>query len=78
MKDEYMSPTVSSLPAHRKPGPTACTACPAAVWYVLPQKVQCYCRIMHAESYTSDMPSDRVQQCDGLIISTMELNRKGL
>ena len=78
MPEEFkpMSPTVSALPPHRKPAPTVCTGCPAAVWYVLPNTVRCYCRMMNTESYTSDNPGDRVEECDGLIISTMELQRE--
>ena len=64
--------TLTMLPQRRRPGPTACASCPVAVWYVLPRKVQCYCRVMHMEVYSSENPEERVEVCDGLLLSRLE------
>lgn len=68
----YESPILSALPGPRRPGPTACTGCRRAVWYVLPKGLRCFCRVMHAESYTSERPNERIETCDGLFMGVME------
>ena len=69
-------PTVASLPESRKPARTVCTSCPSAVWYVLPDRVHCHCRLMHAESYSSENPEAIIEMCDGVLISAMQLLKR--
>ena len=64
---EALIPTIQSLPESRRPGTTACMHCPNALWYALPKGVRCFCRVMHAESFTSERPGERVEMCDGLV-----------
>lgn len=68
-----LRPVVATLSEARRPGPTACATCPAAVWHTLPNSVHCYCRRMHTETFSSNNPEERITMCDGLIDSSIAL-----
>lgn len=75
--DHPNSVTFDELPLNRLPqGRTACANCPSAVWYALPDETHCDCLLLHAEAYTSDHPSARIERCDGVLISTLQLLQK--
>ena len=74
--DHPSSTTVDALPSHRRPGKTMCSHCPSATWYEHPEGVHCDCRLMRAESYSSEHPSARIVLCDGILISTMRLLKR--
>ncbi|GLR55193.1 hypothetical protein GCM10007923_64150 [Shinella yambaruensis] len=61
----FESPTISRLPIDQRPKPsTVCETCPAAIWYVLPRELRCYCRAMHVLVY-SDQEKNVLTACDG-------------
>lgn len=68
-----LRPVIVALPEARRPGPTACATCPAAMWHALPNRVRCYCRRMHVETFSSDQPEERILLCDGLVDSSAAL-----
>ena len=68
-----LRPVLASLPEVRRPGPTVCATCPAAMWHALPNSLRCYCRRMHRETFASDSPDERILLCDGLIDSASDL-----
>ena len=75
--DHPNSVTFDDLPQSRRPnGPTTCANCPSAVWYALPDETHCDCLLLHAEAYSSDHPSARIERCDGVLISTLQLLQK--
>ena len=64
------STTLTRLSASKRPVPsTVCEACPAAVWYVRTEKVQCYCRLMHLISWETGQ-ADPITICDGPAIAS--------
>ena len=71
-----LRPVIVALPEARRPGPTACASCPAAVWHALPNSLRCYCRRMHMETFSSDNPEERILLCDGLIDSNAALEEE--
>ena len=61
----YVSPTLLGIQQDRRPPNfTICQSCPASVWFASPQAVKCYCRIMHAEVWSTEDPRV-LEACDG-------------
>lgn len=48
-----------------RPPATLCAVCPASVWYVSATEARCYCRVIHALTWTPDEPNG-LRACDGL------------
>ena len=64
------STTLTQLPKARQPKPsTVCEQCPASMWQVTPLGLRCYCRIMHAFSWTTAEPVE-LTHCDGIAIAS--------
>lgn len=67
---DYESPTLAMLDAKRRPNPLPiCAGCPQSLWFASAEHVQCYCRLMHAVTWTSETPI-AILQCDGAVMST--------
>ena len=61
---------LSQIPKERRPRPsTVCEVCPASLWTASPHDVQCWCRIMHFTSWSTNAPYHRIA-CDGIAIAT--------
>jgi len=64
------SMALSQIPKERRPRPsTVCEVCPASLWTASPHDVQCWCRIMHFTSWSTNAPYHRIA-CDGIAIAT--------
>lgn len=64
------STTLTQLPEARQPKPsTVCEQCPASMWQATPLGLKCYCRIMHAFSWTTAEPVE-LTHCDGIAIAS--------
>jgi hypothetical protein len=64
------SMALSQIPKERRPRPsTVCEVCPASLWTASPHDVQCWCRIMHFTSWSTNAPYQRIA-CDGIAIAT--------
>ena len=65
---EYQSPTIALLQERRRPKPSpVCAACPNSLWFASPDHLKCYCRLMHAVTWTSEEPKPIVA-CDGIVL----------
>jgi hypothetical protein len=61
---------LSQIPKERRPRPsTVCEVCPASLWTASPHDVQCWCRIMHFTSWSTNAPYHRIA-CDGIAIAS--------
>lgn len=66
---EYQSPTVATLEEPRRPKPSpVCAACPNSLWFATAEHLKCYCRLMHAVTWSSDEPKP-ITTCDGILLS---------
>jgi hypothetical protein len=64
------SMALSQIPKERRPRPsTVCEVCPASLWTASPHDVQCWCRIMHFTSWSTNAPYHRIA-CDGIAIAS--------
>ena len=60
---------LSQLPKELRPSPpTVCQVCPGSLWTGSPRDAQCWCRIMHFTSWSSNAPYQRIA-CDGIAIA---------
>jgi hypothetical protein len=60
---------LSQLPKEIRPSPpTVCQVCPGSLWTGSPRDAQCWCRIMHFTSWSSNAPYQRIA-CDGIAIA---------
>ncbi|EPL59891.1 hypothetical protein B382_24208 [Stutzerimonas stutzeri B1SMN1] len=74
--DIYESPTISRLPSHQRPKPsTVCESCPAAVWMVQKNQLQCYCRVTHVMIYSKEEKT-ALTACDGRDMAIEQLLAK--
>lgn len=66
------SPALQQIERSRRPDPsTICETCPASLWFVSPDRVRCYCRIMHLVVWSTDEPNV-LTNCDGPSIASQE------
>ncbi|QIE29822.1 hypothetical protein [Caballeronia sp. SBC2] len=64
------SMALSQIPKERRPRPsTVCEVCPGSLWTASPHDVQCWCRIMHFTSWSTNAPYQRIA-CDGIAIAS--------
>ena len=64
------SVALSQIPKERRPRPsTVCEVCPASLWTASPHDVQCWCRIMHFTSWSTNAPYHRIA-CDGIALAS--------
>jgi hypothetical protein len=64
------SMALSQIPKERHPRPsTVCEVCPGSLWTASPHDVQCWCRIMHFTSWSTNAPYHRIA-CDGIAIAS--------
>lgn len=60
-----LSPTLAQLDEkHRPLKRTACETCPHSIWNHTPDRLACWCRVMYAEVWTTNKPTE-VLACDG-------------
>ena len=65
---EHESPALSLLDSSRLPDPMpVCGACPKSMWFSSTKLVQCYCRMMHVVTWTSEDPQP-IMVCDGILM----------
>jgi hypothetical protein len=66
----YISPTLSMVDPQRRPKPrTVCEQCPQSMWFASEMHLKCYCRMMHALTWSSEDPVP-ILSCDGIILSS--------
>jgi hypothetical protein len=66
----YESPTLVTIDSKRRPAPKpVCESCPHSMWFASETELKCYCRLMHAVTWTSDQPV-AILSCDGIVLST--------
>lgn len=65
--DMSLSPVLVQIRPGRRPSPMpVCGACPKSVWWATAKKLECYCRLMHARTWTSEDP-EPIETCDGFL-----------
>lgn len=63
----YVSPTLVALEPRQRPiHRTVCEQCPNSMWFSSPQEAKCYCRVMHAISWSTREPV-QLTHCDGMM-----------
>ena len=65
--DDALSPALLQIRRERRPSPMpVCGACPKSVWWATAKKLECYCQLMHARTWTSEDPQP-IESCDGFL-----------
>ena len=65
--DGTLSPALLQVRPERRPSPMpVCAACPKSVWWATAKKLECYCQLMHARTWTSEDP-EPIESCDGFL-----------
>ncbi len=71
-ESQITSPVLLALESARRPNPpTACQACPGAVWFLSKTSLNCFCRVMHVQTWSSDAPTP-LMGCDGQVLAKQE------
>jgi hypothetical protein len=66
----YESPTLVTIDSKRRPASKpVCESCPHSMWFASETQLKCYCRMMHAVTWTSEQPV-AILSCDGIVLST--------
>ena len=66
--DGYLSPTLQALEPHQRPvHRTVCEQCPNSMWFSSLQEAKCYCRLMHAVTWSTREPI-QLTHCDGMML----------
>ena len=67
--EPYESPVLVSLDSTRLPQPLpTCGICPKALWSSRSDSLQCFCRVMHLVTWSSEQPELKpIQLCDGVL-----------
>lgn len=64
---DHISPTLHGLQATRRPNPEpVCARCPNSLWHASNSSLACFCRAMHAVTWSSDDPQP-IEACDGVL-----------
>jgi len=67
--DAQLGPTLMSLLPERRPHPLpACAVCPRSMWLASTGSLKCFCRVMHAISWTAEEPQQSILLCDGILL----------
>jgi hypothetical protein len=64
------SPTLVTIDSKRRPASKpVCESCPHSMWFASETQLKCYCRMMHAVTWTSEQPV-AILSCDGIVLPT--------
>ena len=68
----YISPVLQKLHEDSRPKPSpACATCPASLWFISNEQLQCFCTRMHLIVWNGvEKP---VMKCDGRELAIVEL-----